>query len=97
MELFPVQKGPEIVGLGGGDAVSAVRVRFGRVVSFSCTLSRLAHRTTVPGTSPNRLRNRLFAGAKGIRILGPTRDDVALNARNGSEIAGSNRCQTQRM
>jgi hypothetical protein len=43
VELFPVQKGPETVGLGGGDAVSAVRVRFGRVVSFSCTLSRLAH------------------------------------------------------
>ena len=42
MELFPVQKGPETVGLGGGDAVSADRVRFGRVVSFSRTLSRLA-------------------------------------------------------
>jgi hypothetical protein len=42
VDLFAVQKGPETVGLGGGDAVSAVRVRFGLVVSFSCTLSRLA-------------------------------------------------------
>jgi hypothetical protein len=42
VDLFAVQKGPETVGLGGGDAVSAVRVRFARVVSFGRTLSRLA-------------------------------------------------------
>jgi len=42
VDLFPVQKGPETVGFGGGDAVLAVRAHFGRVVTFSRTLSRLA-------------------------------------------------------
>jgi hypothetical protein len=50
VELFPVEKGPETVGLGGGDAVSAVRVRFGRVVSFSCTLQRVQSGTD--GSNP---------------------------------------------
>jgi hypothetical protein len=42
MDFFPVQKGPVTVGLNGGDGVSAVRVRLGGVVTFGCSLSRLA-------------------------------------------------------
>ena len=38
----PVQNGPVTVGLDGGDAVSAVGLRFGGIVTFCCSLSRLA-------------------------------------------------------
>ena len=41
-DFFPVQNGPETVGLDGGDAVSAVGLRFGGIVTFCCSLSRLA-------------------------------------------------------
>ena len=41
-DFLPVQNGPETVGLDGGDAVSAVGLRLGGIVTFCCSLSRTA-------------------------------------------------------
>ena len=41
-DFFPVQNGPETVGVDGGDAVSAIGLRFGGIVTFCCSLSLLA-------------------------------------------------------
>jgi hypothetical protein len=41
-DVLSVQNGPETVGLDGGDAVSAVGLRLGGIMTFCCSLSRLA-------------------------------------------------------
>jgi len=41
-DFLPVQNGPETVGFDGGDAVEGVCLRFGGIITFSCSLSRLA-------------------------------------------------------
>jgi hypothetical protein len=41
-DFLPVQNGPETVGLDGGGAASAVGLRLGGIVTFCCSLSRLA-------------------------------------------------------
>jgi len=40
--FLSVQNGPETAGLGEGDAVSAVGLRLGGIVTFFCSLSRFA-------------------------------------------------------
>ena len=41
-DFLPVQNGPELVGLVGAGGVSAVGLRLGGIVTFCCSLSRLA-------------------------------------------------------
>src|SRR5215813_11160637 len=41
-DFLPVQNGPETVGLDGGDVLAGVCPRCGDVVTFSCSLYRLA-------------------------------------------------------